>query len=204
MPFRNDVKLAFVVLLAMAVLLSGCGPGGKKPLHKDRPAPAPVGEAIPFTPVGESVDLAPFRVDPCAALKREDIAALITDPPDEVRSNRPEAGMVGCSWNIFHGPLLTVFLPTGKEKTLSELSQVSEREPSLYSGWRELSLVGLPVAQYHSSDDPKSCDLAVGTSDDAMLQLSYQVNDKSQYWGDDRCAAALKAAEFVIGNLRGR
>jgi hypothetical protein len=39
-----------------------------------------------------------------------------------------------------------------------------------------------------------------------LLEFRYtQVNDaKSQYWGDDRCAAALKAAELVIGNLRGR
>ncbi len=96
-------------------------------------------------------------------------------------------------------------LSAGKEKTLAELAELSKRDPGLYPGWRELSISGLPVAQYHLFGDLKSCGLTVGVSDDAALNFGYRVNGTagSQYWGTDRCAAVFKAAEFVIGNLRG-
>jgi len=203
---RNDVKPVSLVLLLVIALVSGCGLGKPNPLLEGPPAPAQVGGVIPLTPVKEPVDLASFQVDPCGTLKRENIAALIVDPPDEVSPRRADSAPTGCSWNVLGGPLLSVRLPAGKEVTLAEIAALNERDPSLYPGWRELSISGLPGAQYHSSGDMKSCELMVGMSDEAALEFRYQVTGgaKSQYWGEDRCAAALKAAELVIGNLRGR
>ncbi|MFI9452952.1 hypothetical protein [Amycolatopsis sp. NPDC052450] len=62
-------------------------------------------------------------------------------------------------------------------------------DPAQSSHWRALSVGGLPAAEQ------------VGNP---PVFEYFQFDEKSQYWGDDRCGAALKAAEFVIGNLRSR
>lgn len=195
-----------MVLFAVAVLVAGCDLGRPDPLLDGPPVPAQVGGAIPLAPVKDPVDLTSFRVDPCGSLKREDVAALITDPPDNVNPSRADSAPTGCSWNVWRGPLLSIRLPAGKEKTLVELAALNERDPGLYPGWQELSIGGLPAARYRLSGDMKSCDLVVGMADDAALTFGYRIGgeDSSQYWGADRCAAVFKAAELVIGNLRGR
>lgn len=206
MPSRNNVRFVAVVVFAVALLMGGCGPGRPDPLLKERPTPAREGGAIPVTPVERPVDLASFRTDPCGSLKREDVAALVIDPPDRVKPSQADSPLVGCAWVIRDAPQLRVQIPAVKEKSLSGLTALSAGNQGTYSGWRELSIEGLPAAQYHLFGDMKSCAMVVGVSDDAALEFDYMYPDgvDSQYWGADRCAGVLKAAELVIGNLRGR
>ncbi|RSM68319.1 hypothetical protein DL991_41995 [Amycolatopsis sp. WAC 01375] len=203
---RNSVSFVSVVVFAIVVLAGGCGPGKPDPLLKERPAPARAGDAIPVTPVEQPVDLASFRADPCGSLKREDVAALVIDPPDRVKPSRADSPLLGCAWVTRDAPQLRVQIPAVKEKSLAGLTALSASNQGTYSGWRELSIEGLPAAQYHLFGDMKSCAMVVGVSDDAALEFDYMVPDgvDSQYWGTDRCAGVLKAAELVIGNLRGR
>ncbi|SFG89386.1 hypothetical protein SAMN04489731_101851 [Amycolatopsis regifaucium] len=91
-----------------------------------------------------------------------------------------------------------------KPNNLAELFESTNDDPQRYSGWRELSIDGIPVVEYVPQYLPGACDQYLGITDTEMLLVEYVVNgpNGSQYWGNDSCAGARKAAEFVIANLR--
>ncbi|MFJ4097830.1 DUF3558 domain-containing protein [Amycolatopsis japonica] len=200
------------ICILLASLVAGCGFG--KVLDAP-PVRALTGPAIPVAPVQDPLPLNSFTVDPCGVLGRAEVAALIADPPDKVKAELYSAGYDrACKWDQYRAGSLTVGIPRTATGSLEELVGRHKRDPSTFSHWRELSISGLPAVEQvgnppvfeYNGSTLKACTVEVGAADTELLEFKYsQVNDaKSQYWGDDRCAVALKAAEFVIGNLRGR
>lgn len=217
MPYRNRgsvvraVGLAGVLTLS-AALLAGCGSGK---VLDERPVPARTGPAIPVAPVRNPLPLDFFRANPCGVLDQPEVAALIADPPDKVKAERYSVGYDrACKWDQFRAGSLTVGIPRAATGSLEERVDQHKRDPSKFSRWRELSISGLPAVEQvenpavfeYNGSTLEACTVEVGATDTELLEFRYsQVSDgKSEYWGDDRCAAALKAAELVIGNLRGR
>ncbi|MGW4831751.1 DUF3558 domain-containing protein [Amycolatopsis japonica] len=207
---RRTLKMPVAVLTSL--LIAGCGSGG---ILENRPSPALTGPAIPAVPVQDPLPLNSFTANPCGVLGRAEVAALIADPPDEVKAERYSVGYDrACKWDQFRAGSLTVGIPRAATGSLEERVDRHRRDPSNFSHWRELSISGLPAVEQvgnppafeYNGSTLKACTVEVGVTDSELLEFNYsQVNDtKSQYWGDDRCAAALKAAELVIGNLRGR
>ncbi|WP_161630688.1 DUF3558 domain-containing protein [Amycolatopsis decaplanina] len=199
---RKPVRVA--VILASMLFVTGCGIGKPKPLLSGPPAAAQVGPAIPVAPVERPLESARFSRFPCGILESDQVAALIVDPPEKVARGGGREGMLGCAWSAPNKPTLGIYHAVVKPNNLAELVEVKEGNPQQYPGWRELSIDGIPVAEYVPRYIPGACDLYLGISDTEMLLVEYAVNgpSSSQYWGDDSCAGARKAAEFVIANLR--
>lgn len=200
------------ICILLASLVVGCGFG--KVLDAP-PVRALTGPAIPAAPVQVPLPLNSFTADPCGVLGRAEVAALIADPPDKVKAERYSVGYDGaCKWDQFRAGSLTVGIPRAATGGLDELVDRHKRDPAAFSRWRELSIAGLPAVELignppvfeYNGSTLEACTVEVGATDAELLEFRYsQVNDaKSEYWGGDRCAVALKAAEFVIGNLRGR
>lgn len=208
MLFRSEGrkrKLARVVaVLAGILFVAGCGIGKPKPLLSGPPADARVGPAIPVTPVERPLESARFSGFPCGILESDQVAALIVDPPEKVTRGGGREGMLGCTWSAPNRPSLGIYRTIVKPNNLAELVQVKDENPQQYPGWRELSIDGIPVVEYSPRYVPGTCDLYLGISDTEMLLVEYVVHgpNSSQYWGDDSCAGARKATEFVIVNLR--
>jgi hypothetical protein len=205
----------FGVVLLVVLLVAGCGIFKPKPILDGRPAPAQVGDPVPVTPVQDPVDLGRFRAKSCDILKREQVAALIVDPPDKVDSGDFSiGGSYACSWSQYRAGTLMIGVPRAGLSGLGELISRQREKPTDFSQWHALSIAGLPAVEYienppyfeYNGSRLMSCFVEVGVSDAESLEFKFsQMNEeRSQYWGEDRCAAALKAAEFVIGNLRGR
>ncbi|MEV6873918.1 DUF3558 domain-containing protein [Amycolatopsis sp. NPDC051128] len=186
--------------------VTACGPSEPKRVLSGPPAPAVTGSAVPFTPVPQPVDLAKFDDDPCGLLTGEQVAAVVTDPPDDVKPRRlSNTVSVGCAWNTWRSPLVTVEKPIHDPLTLTELKNTGRRKSGAFDPWTEVSVAGLPAVVFHEMRGPDNCDVAVGVTDDAMLIFSFHGNGStSTYWDKDRCGGVLKTAEFVIGNLRNR
>lgn len=210
----RSTYLAGAIFLA-AFLAAGCGIGEPKQILEDRPVPARAGGALPATPVQDPLPLDSFRTNPCGVLKREQVAALIVDPPDEVKSEPYNIGYDrACKWDKYRAGSLEVGIPRATMGSLEGRMAQHKEDPAKFSQWRELSIDGLPAVEQvgnppvfeYNGSTAQSCTVEVGAADAELLEFRYtQVNDaQSQYWGTDRCAVALKAAEFVIGNLRGR
>lgn len=198
----NHVGLVFGVV---ALLATGCGIGKPKPILDGPPVPAQVGAAIPFTPVQNPLDDAAFAGFPCGILKSEQVAALVVDPPEKVVRGGGRQGMIGCSWNIWNGPTVGIYSAIVKPNSLTEVAEQREMNPGQYPQWREFSIDGIPVVEYLPRYSSGVCEILLGISDTRMSLVEYALygQNRSQYWGDDVCAGARKAAEFMIGNLRG-
>ncbi|MFE6616862.1 DUF3558 family protein [Amycolatopsis sp. NPDC057786] len=206
----RTLKMSVAVLAAL--LIAGCG-GGR--ILENRPSRAVTGPAIPAVPVQDPLPLDSFKTDPCGVLGRAEVAALIADPPDKVTADRYSAGYDhACKWDQPKAGVLEVRNPMAGLGSLEERMTRRREDPAQSSRWRELSISGLPAVEQvgnppvfeYEGASLKACTVEVGATDTELLEFKYSQFDdeKSQYWGNDRCAAALKAAELVIGNLRGR
>ncbi|MEV6624236.1 DUF3558 domain-containing protein [Amycolatopsis sp. NPDC051106] len=185
-------------------MLTGCGPSEPKRILTEPPAPAQTGAALPFTPVEQPIDLTKFDSDPCALLTKEQVAAVVQDPPDDVRPARSGTTVsAGCAWNTWYSPLVSALKPLEEPKTLDELKNTSRRRSGAMDPWTETSVSGLPAVVFHEARGPEECDVAVGVTDTDMLIFSYHGSGThSTYWETDRCGGVLKTAEYVLGNLR--
>lgn len=200
--WRGSVRIAGG--LAAVLFIAGCGIGKPKPLLSGPPAAAQVGPAIPVSPVERPLGSARFSGFPCGILETEQVATLIVDPPEKVARGGGREGMLGCAWSAPNRPTLGIYHAVAKPNNLAELIEARNDDPQRYSGWRELSIDGIPVVEYVPQHIAGACDQYLGIADTEMLLVEYVVNSPngSQYWGNDSCAGARKAAEFVIANLR--
>lgn len=195
-------------LLLVAILggsaITACGAAGPKRVLSQPPSPAQTGPALPLTPVPQPVDLTKFDADPCGLLTKDQVAAVVADPPDAVTPRKSlTTASVGCAWNGGNSPLVSVLKPLTEPTTLEGLKNTSRRESGALDPWTETSLDGLPTAVFHEMPGPDNCDVAVAVTDADMLVFSFHGNGStSTYWDKDRCGGVLKTAEFVIGNLR--
>ncbi|WP_284747367.1 DUF3558 domain-containing protein [Amycolatopsis sp. RTGN1] len=201
---RVRVLPTIAAALLGASLLTACGPSEPKRILAEPPTPAQTGPALPFTPVQDPVDLAKFDSDPCSLLTREQVAAVVEDPPDNVRPGKSvTAGSAGCAWNTWYSPLVSVLKQLKEPKTLEEFKNLPRRESGAMDPWTETSVAGLPAAVFHEARGPEECDVAVGVTDTDLLIFSYHGSGThSTYWESDRCGGVLKTAEYVLGNLR--
>ncbi|MCR6481240.1 DUF3558 domain-containing protein [Amycolatopsis sp. OK19-0408] len=185
-------------------MLTACGPAGPERTLSEPPSPAKTGPALPLAPVEQPVDLAKFEADPCSLLTKEQVAAVVADPPDIVKPSRSLSSEdFGCRWNSGKSPVVSVLKPTREPKTLEALKNTSRRESGAIDPWTEVSIAGLPAAVFHEVPGPDNCDVGVAVTDSDMLIFSFHGNGSpSVYWDKDRCGGVLKTAEFVLGNLR--
>ncbi|WP_328606867.1 DUF3558 domain-containing protein [Amycolatopsis sp. NBC_00345] len=202
----NSTKSAAILcaLAAGSALLTACGPKQPTPILDQPPTPVRPGAAIPFTPVKQPLDPTPFEKAPCQILDKEQVAAVVADPPSDVQpfvSNDPT--LFRCNWTSPRGPLVTILEPLVKPQNLTELAASRSSAEHGLEPWSEVSLDGYPVVIYHEFSGPNDCNVAVGISDAKMLQFSYRgETSPSHYWDKDRCGGVLKTAEFVLTNLR--
>jgi hypothetical protein len=193
---------ACAVVVAASSLVA-CGPKEPERLLNQPPAPVRTGSPLPFAPVERPVDLAKFESDPCGLLTKEQVAAVVVDPPTDVKPGRTSnTTEFGCAWNTWQSPLVSVLKPLKSPMTLGELSASYLKRAGKLEPWTETSLDGLPVVVYHELQVPDECDVAVGVGDGQLLKFSFHGQGRSTYWEEDRCGGVLKTAEFVIGNLR--
>ncbi|MGH9060235.1 MAG: DUF3558 domain-containing protein, partial [Acidimicrobiales bacterium] len=148
--------------------------------------------------------LTPFEKAPCQILTKEQIAAVVADPPSDVRpfaTNSP--AVFRCSWVTPHGPLVSISEPLVKPVTFTDLATTRSSQLHGLEPWSEISLHGYPAAIFHEITGPTDCDVAVGVSDTKMLHFAYGgEGSPSRYWNKDRCGGVLKTADFVLTNLR--
>ncbi|WP_158633260.1 DUF3558 family protein [Amycolatopsis sp. WAC 04182] len=207
-------KLLGVAVLATS-LVAGCGVLWSDQVLDSPPAPARVEWTIQALPVRNPLGLAVFRANPCRVLNHEQVAALLMDPPDKVKTSSSDPNNLNsCEWSYYEAGSLTIAILPADLGGIDKRVATHRESPDRYAQWREFSIDGLPVFQYVSNPPVfeynghrrMACSVEVGVNDTEVLNFEYgQVDEaKSTYWGTDRCAAALKAAELVIGNLRGR
>ncbi|MEV4603484.1 DUF3558 domain-containing protein [Amycolatopsis sp. NPDC049253] len=202
-PGMRAWALAGLVVLA-AGLLSGCGPAKPHRLLSQPPAPAQTGAPLPFTQVDRPVDLAKFDSDPCSLLTKDQAAAVVADPPNDIRANRRATlPAFGCSWTNHGGALFEALKPVQGPSTLAELSVSPLKKDGELDPWTETSIAGLPAVVYHVFRHTYECSVSVQVTQDQMLTFDIQGKDlPGSYWDNDRCGGLAKMAEFVIGNLR--
>ncbi|MET7990780.1 DUF3558 domain-containing protein [Amycolatopsis sp. NPDC005232] len=202
-PGMRALVVAGIVVLA-ANLLSGCGPSTPKRLLPQPPAPAQTGAPLPLTQVDRPVDLAKFDADPCSLLTKDQAAAVVADPPNDIRANvRNGPSDFGCSWNNHLGALISAMKPIDGPMTLTELSVDSLKKDGELDPWTETSIAGLPAVVYHVFRHMDECSVSVQVTEDQMLTFDIQGTDlPGSYWNNDRCGGLAKMAEYVIGNLR--
>jgi len=134
------------------------------------------------------------------------------DPPEKVKTSNSDPN--SCEWSYYEAGSLTIAILPADLGGIDKRTAMHRESPDRYAQWREFSIDGLPAFQYVSNPPVfeynghrrMACAVEVGVNDTEVLNFEYSQVDEatSTYWGTDRCAAALKAAEFVIGNLRGR
>ncbi|MFI5615046.1 DUF3558 domain-containing protein [Amycolatopsis sp. NPDC051903] len=199
----RTLVVAGIVLVA-AGLLSGCGPVKPDRVLSQRPAPAQTGAPLPLTQVDHPVNLAKFDADPCSLLTKDQAAAVVADPPNDIRANVRNGPVdFGCSWNNHLGALISALKPIGTPKTLAELSVDGLKKDGELEPWTETSIAGLPAVVYHVFQHTYECSVSVQVTQNQMLTFDIQGKDlPGSYWDNDRCGGLAKMAEFVIGNLR--
>ncbi|WP_326949213.1 DUF3558 domain-containing protein [Amycolatopsis sp. NBC_01307] len=185
-------------------LLSACGPSKPERLLSQPPASARTGAPLPLAQVERPVDLARFDSDPCALLTKDQVAAVVADPPDDVRANRQTVPPAfGCSWTNHGGALVSAAKPIESPKTLDELAASPLKEDGKLEPWTETSVDGLPAVVYHVFGHTDECSVSVQVTEEQMLTFDIQGKDlPGSYWDKDRCGGVAKMAELVIGNLR--
>ncbi|WIX76621.1 DUF3558 domain-containing protein [Amycolatopsis carbonis] len=185
-------------------LLSGCGPAKPVRVLSQPPTPAQTGAPLPLSQVDRPVDLAKFDADPCSLLTKDQAAAVVADPPNDIRANRRTTlPAFGCSWTNHGGALIEALKPVQNPSTLAELSVSPLKKDGELEPWTETSIAGLPAVVYHVFRFMDECSVSVQVTDEQMLTFDVQGTDlPGSYWDKDRCGGLLKMAEFVIGNLR--
>ncbi|SEP47276.1 DUF3558 domain-containing protein [Amycolatopsis saalfeldensis] len=198
----------YAALLCAAIIttaaLTACGPKQPTPTLTQPPTPVQPGAAIPFTPVKQPLDLTSFEKAPCQILTKEQVAAVVADPPSDVRPTLGDnSAAVGCNWISRSGPLVIISEPLAGPVNLAELAASRPTSTHNLEPWSEVSLDGYPTVVYHQGSGPDDCDVAVGVSDTKMLHVSYGGDGTpSRYWDKNRCGGVLKTADFVLNNLR--
>ncbi|MFI5611605.1 DUF3558 domain-containing protein [Amycolatopsis sp. NPDC051903] len=197
------LAVAGIVVLA-AGLLSGCGPVKPGRVLSQRPAPAQTGAPLPLTRVDRPVNLAKFDSDPCSLLTEDQAAAIVADPPNDIRANRRTMlPAFGCCWTNHGGALIEALKPVQSPSTLAELSVSPLKRDGELEPWTETSIAGLPAVVHHVFQHTYECSVSVRVTHDQMLTFDIQGRDlPGTYWDNDRCGGLAKMAEFVIGNLR--
>lgn len=192
-------------LLAVG-LLAGCGPAAPERVLFQPPAPPQTGAPLPLTQVDRPVDLTKFDTDPCSLLTKEQVAAVVADPPNEVRAYRnTKLPAFGCSWIQLPGARFSASEPVKSPKTLAELSVSNLKKSGDLEPWTETSIDGLPAVVYHEFRNRDECSVSVQVTEQQMLTFATTgKNRPGSYWDKDPCGGVAKMAEFVIGNLRQR
>lgn len=190
--------------LASASLLAACGPSAPERVLAQPPAPAQTGAQLPLDQVDKPVDLTKFDTDPCSLLTKDQVAAVVADPPNAVHAFRKTTSPVfGCSWVEPLGANATASKPAGKNRTLADLSASPQRQRDELEPWAETSIDGLPAIVYHHRGSTIDCSASVQVTDQQMLTFEIVGTDlPKNYWANDRCGGVAKMAELVIGNLR--
>lgn len=190
--------------LVSVSLLAGCGPSTPERVLTQPPAPAQTGAPLPLNQVDKPLHLGKFETDPCSLLTKEQVAAVVADPPADVSVFRKTtAPLYGCSWATPLGTNATASKPAKNPRTLTELAESPARKGDLFEPWTETSIDGLPTIVYHQRGSTDDCSVAVQVTDQQML--TFQITGKDlphNYWADDRCGGVAKMAEAVIINLR--
>ncbi|RSD19715.1 DUF3558 domain-containing protein [Amycolatopsis eburnea] len=196
----RGLVLAGVVAVA-ASLVTGCGRSGPERVLSQPPAPAQTGAAMPLDRVDRPVDLAKFDADPCGLLTKDQVAAVVADPPDGVFANRLTA--FGCSWGRPVAAHFTAVKPVQEPRTLAELAVSNLKKSGDLEPWTETSIDGLPAVVYHEFGNLNECSVSVQVTADQMLTFGLLGKDlPDSYWDKDRCGGAAKLAESVLGKLR--
>jgi hypothetical protein len=192
------------LVVVAASLLAGCGPSAPERLLSQPPAPAQTGAPLPPAQVRQPVDLAKFDSDPCSLLTKEQVAAVVSDPPDEVRANRRSTlPAFGCAWGLPLGGTISALKPVESPKTVAELSESELKVSGELTPWTETSIADLPAVVYHVFGHLDNCSVSVQVTEAQMLTFETQAKDlPGSYWDKDRCGGVAKMAESVIGNLR--
>jgi uncharacterized protein DUF3558 len=187
-----------------ASLLAGCGPSAPERVLSQPPPPAQTGAPLPLAQVDQPVDLKKFDSDPCGLLTKEQVAAIVIDPPNAVYANRQtKLPAFGCSWTLPLGPLHSAWKPVKSPRTLAELSVSNLKKAGELEPWTETSIDGLPAVVYHEDGHMDVCSVSVQVTDQQMLTFDIiGKNQSGSYWDTDPCGGVAKMAEFVIGNLR--
>ncbi|WP_329073250.1 DUF3558 domain-containing protein [Amycolatopsis sp. NBC_01480] len=203
MASLKSIAVLCAAIIATAAL-TACDPKQPTPTLAQPPTPVQPGAAIPFTPVQQPLDLTPFEKAPCEILTKDQVAAVVADPPSDVTPSPGAAQWaMGCSWSSGRGPLVSISKPLTKPANLTELAASRSTDPTHLEPWTEISLQGYPGVIYHSMEGPDWCDVAIGVSDTQMLHFSFgATGSPSRYWAKDRCGGVLKTADFVLDNLR--
>ncbi|WP_160169729.1 DUF3558 domain-containing protein [Amycolatopsis rifamycinica] len=191
-------------MLVTAGFLTGCGPSTPERVLTQPPAPAQTGAPLPLDQVDKPLDLAKFDTDPCSLLTKEQVAAVVADPPADVSAFRKTtAPIYGCSWVTPVGTNATASKPAKSPRTLTELAESPARKADMFEPWTETSIDGLPAIVYHQRDSTDDCSVAVQATEQQMLTFEIIGKDLPRnYWANDRCGGVAKMAEAVIGNLR--
>jgi hypothetical protein len=197
------LSLACAAVVAASVL-AGCGPSAPDRVLTQPPVPAQTGAPMPVTQVDQPVDLTKFDSDPCGLLTKEQVAAVVADPPADVGAYRQvNLPAFGCSWTRTLDAVHSALKPVQGPRTLAELSVSNLKESGELEPWTETSIDGLPAVVYHEFGDMGECSVSVQVTEKQML--TFDVTGKSRpgsYWDTDLCGGVAKMAEFVIGNLR--
>ncbi|HET6703900.1 DUF3558 domain-containing protein [Amycolatopsis sp.] len=191
-------------VLVAAGLLTGCGPSTPERVLAQPPAPAQTGAPLPLDQVDQPLDLTKFDTDPCSLLTKDQVAAVVADPPNDVSAmRRATPPIFGCSWGTPLGANATASKPAKRPQTLTELAESPARKGDMFEPWTETSIEGLPAIVYRQRGSTDDCSVAVQVTDRQML--TFQIFGKElprNYWANDRCGGVAKMAEAVIGNLR--
>jgi uncharacterized protein DUF3558 len=205
MASLKSIAVLCAAIIATAAL-TACGPKQPTSTLAQPPTSVQTGAAMPFTPVKQPLDLTPFENAPCQILTKDQVAAVVADPPSDVRPTLGDnSAAVGCNWISRSGPLVIISEPLAGPVSLTELAASRSTSTHNLEPWSEVSLDGYPTVVYHQGSGPDDCDVAVGVSDTKVLHFSYGGDGTpSRYWDKDRCGGVLKTAEFVLKNLRHR
>ncbi|MGW4523633.1 DUF3558 domain-containing protein [Amycolatopsis sp. NPDC004378] len=195
--------LTCAVVMSVSVL-GGCGAATPERVLAQPPAPPQTGAPLPLTQVDRPLDLAKFDSDACSLLTKEQAAAVVSDPPNEVRANRRDTlPAFGCSWTLPLGAPFSALKPVQSPRTLTELSASTLKTSGELEPWSETSIEGFPAVVYHEFGHMDECSVSVQVTDDQML--TFEVTGKNlpgSYWDEDRCGGVATMAQFVIANLR--
>ncbi|MFF1611964.1 DUF3558 domain-containing protein [Amycolatopsis sp. NPDC058278] len=186
-----------------ASLLTGCGPSAPERILAQPPTPAQTGAPLPLDQVDKPLDLTRFDADPCSLLTKDQAAAVVADPPDQVRAFRQAtAPIYGCTWGEPLGANATASKPAKSPRTLTELSESPARKADMFEPWTETSIEGLPAIVYHQRGSTDDCSVSVQVTDQQMLTFEIIGKDLPRnYWANDRCGGVAKMAEAVVNNL---